>query len=59
MQPRHELAVVLACKSMELPCGAPTALFVLARTAGWVSHILEQRLSNTLIRPRAKYSSVI
>ncbi len=57
MHPRHEIAVVLACKSMELPGGAPTALFVLARTAGWVAHILEQRLSNTMIRPRARYSS--
>lgn len=57
MHPRHELAVVLACTSMHLPAGASTALFVLARTAGWVAHILEQRLSNTLIRPRAKYSS--
>lgn len=57
MQPRHELAVVLACKSMELPTGSPTAIFVLARTAGWVAHILEQRRSNTMIRPRAKYSS--
>ncbi|QHE75541.1 citrate synthase [Hydrogenophaga sp. PBL-H3] len=59
MQPRHELAVVLACKSMGLPDGAPSALFVLARTAGWVAHILEQRLSNTMLRPRAKYSSKI
>ena len=59
IHPRHELAVVLACRSMELPTGAPTALFVLARTAGWVAHILEQRLSNTMIRPRAKYSSAI
>ena len=52
---RHELAFVLTCRSMGLPPQAPAAIFVLSRVAGWVAHILEQRLSGTMLRPRAKF----
>lgn len=55
LKPRHELAVVAACRSLRLPQGAPAALFVLARIGGWVAHVLEQRRSSTLIRPRATF----
>lgn len=55
LHPRHELAVLAVCRALKLPDGTPSALFVLARVAGWVAHILEQRLSRTLIRPRARF----
>lgn len=52
---RHEIAVIAACKAMDLPAQAAPALFLLARIAGWVAHVQEQRLSRTLLRPRAKF----
>jgi len=41
-------------------CGIPTELytpmFVLARTSGWMAHIIEQRSDNKLIRPISRYT---
>ena len=41
--------------ALDLPPGAPLALFALGRTAGWIGHALEQYSTGQLIRPRARY----
>jgi len=42
-------------RTLELPAGAETALFAMARSAGWLAHAFEQLDTGNLVRPRARY----
>lgn len=53
--PNVDFALAALAEALNLPEQAPIELFALARTVGWLAHMLEQAESGALIRPRARY----
>ncbi len=53
--PNVDLALVATALELRLPAGSASALFAVARTAGWLAHVFEQRDAGWVMRPRARY----
>lgn len=54
--PNVDFALVALAWTLDLPTGTPLVLFALGRTIGWIGHAIEQYSTDTLIRPRARYT---
>lgn len=52
-------ALVILSMSLGLPQGSAAFLHTLGRSAGWIAHAAEQRLTGTMLRPRARYMGAV
>lgn len=55
LRPSIEVGLVALAAALGLPERSAGALWALGRTAGWIAHVIEQRLAGFVLRPRARY----
>lgn len=56
LRPNIDFYSGLVFYALGIPTDTFTSVFAIARTSGWIAHILEQYENNRLIRPRVEYT---
>ena len=57
--PNVDFALAALAAAHDLPPAAPMEIFALARSIGWLAHMLEQADTGSIIRPRARYTGPV
>lgn len=55
--PALDVGLVAVASAAGMRPGSAAAIFGVGRAAGWIAHVLEQRESAALLRPRARFSA--
>jgi citrate synthase len=58
-RPNVDFALGLLSVVLKLPPGSGLGIFLVARSVGWIAHLIEQYATATIIRPRARYVGVL
>ncbi|HET9155554.1 MAG TPA: citrate/2-methylcitrate synthase, partial [Myxococcaceae bacterium] len=53
--PNLDVGLLAVAHALRLQPWAGQVLFCIGRSAGWIAHVVEQRTSGELLRPRARY----